>query len=438
MEKIFSPAWWTDLILQLETWFLDKIWVAAHLYQFVIIFLIFLSSYFLSGYTKKFFQKMSEKTGHIGGLARIWQALQSVSVAFLWLLQQYIVVWIARLFDIQHGLITLTSSLLTAWIVIRLFSQWIKNSFMANMVAVVAWIAAAANILGLLPQMLAGLDAMSVMVGDKPISLLLVIKSIVALGVLIWLASTMSDLVEKRLGSNKSFTPAAKVLFTKLFRIGFLTIATLVALNTVGIDLTALAVFSGALAVGLGFGLQKIFSNLVSGLILLLDKSIKPGDVISLGTTYGWINHLGARYVSVVTRDGTEHLIPNEELITQRVENWSHTNKLVRMRIPVGVSYDADPRLVMKLCLEAAEMVPRVLLDPAPRCLITGYGDNSVDFDLRIWINDPENGRGSVKSDVLLGIWDRFKENGVSIPYPQRDLHIKSLPAGYHRSELPD
>jgi len=438
MEKIFSPVWWTDFLLQGETWFLEKIWVTSHLYQFVIIFLIFLSSYFLSGYTKKFFQKISEKTGHIGGLARIWQALQSVSVAFLWLVQQYIVVWVAQLLDIQHGLITLTSSLLTAWIVIRLFSQWIKNSFLANMVAVVAWIAAAANILGLLPQILSALDSMSIMLGDKPISLLMVLKSIIALGVLIWLASTMSDLVEKRLRSNRSFTPAARVLFTKLFRIGFLTIATLVALNTVGIDLTALAVFSGALAVGLGFGLQKIFSNLVSGLILLLDKSIKPGDVISLGTTYGWINHLGARYVSVVTRDGTEHLIPNEELITQRVENWSHSNKLVRMRIPVGVSYDADPRLVMKLCLEAANTVPRVLLDPAPRCLITGYGDNSVDFDLRIWINDPENGRGSVKSDVLLEIWDRFKENGVSIPYPQRDLHIKSLPVGYPRSELPD
>jgi small-conductance mechanosensitive channel len=438
MEKFLNPDFWQNALIYIETWFLEKIWVAAHLYQFVIIFVIFLSAYFLSGYTKRFFTFMLEKTQHIRGLARFWLALQSVSVAFLWLIQQYIAVWIAQLAGLQHGLIILISSLLTAWIVIRLFSQTIRNHFLANMVAVIAWIAAAANILGLLPQALSFLDSLSVMVGDKSISLLLVMKSIIALGVMIWLASTLSDLVERRLGSNKSFTPAAKVLFTKLFRIGFITFATLVALNTVGIDLTALAVFSGALAVGLGFGLQKIFSNLVSGLILLLDKSIKPGDVISLGTTYGWINHLGARYVSVVTRDGTEHLIPNEELITQRVENWSHSNKLIRLRVPVGVSYDSDLREAMKLCLEAVQLVPRVLRDPVPRCLITGYGDSSVNLELRIWIGDPENGRGSVTSDILLGVWDKFQENGVTIPFPQRDLHIKSMPQDLKSVQLPE
>jgi len=217
------------------------------------------------------------------------------------------------------------------------------------------------------------------------------------------------------------------VLAAKLARISLITLAILIALSSVGIDLTALAVFGGALGVGLGFGLQKIFSNLVSGIILLLDKSIKPGDVISLGTTFGWINHLGLRYTSVITRDGMEHLIPNEELITQRVENWSFSNKLVRLRAPVGVSYHSDIRLAMQLCLDAAKMSPRVQLDPEPKVQLLGFGDNSVNLEIRFWVDDPEQGRANITSEILLAVWDSFHEHGIEIPFPQRDLHIKSL-----------
>lgn len=167
-------------------------------------------------------------------------------------------------------------------------------------------------------------------------------------------------------------------------------------------------------------------SNLISGVILLLDKSIKPGDVIGIGDTYGWINSLGARYVSVVTRDGIEHLIPNEELITQRVENWSYSNNLVRLKVIVGVSYHSDLRKVMALCLEAAAESPRVLKEPNSVCLLKGFGDSSVDLDLRFYINDPKNGTSNVKSDVLLRIWEKFQAHGIEIPFPQRDLHIKT------------
>jgi small-conductance mechanosensitive channel len=218
-----------------------------------------------------------------------------------------------------------------------------------------------------------------------------------------------------------------RVLGAKLTRIALITAAFLVALSAVGIDLTALAVFGGALGVGLGFGLQKIFSNLVSGVILLMDRSIKPGDVIAVGTSFGWINHLGARYASVITRDGIEHLIPNEELITQRVENWSYSNDLVRLRIPIGISYHSDPRLAIRLCVEAAEMIPRVQLKPEPRCQMMGFGDSSLDLELRVWIDDPQNGRANVISEVLLGVWDRFHEHGIEIPFPQRDLHLRSV-----------
>ena len=204
------------------------------------------------------------------------------------------------------------------------------------------------------------------------------------------------------------------------------TLAVLAVLNSLGIDLTALAVFSGAVGLGIGFGLQKVFSNLISGFILLLDKSVKPGDIIALGDTYGAINRLSARYVSVITGDGTEHLIPNEELISQRVENWSFSSENVRIHIPVGVSYNTDPRRAMALCVEAAEDTPRILSEPKPTCLMSGYGESSVDLELLAWISDPVNGILNVKSALYLSIWDKFKAHNIEIPFPQRDLHIRA------------
>ena len=183
----------------------------------------------------------------------------------------------------------------------------------------------------------------------------------------------------------------------------------------------------GAVGVGIGFGLQKVVSNLVSGLILLIDRSIKPGDVIEIEGTYGWINSLRARYASVITRDGKEHLIPNEDLITNRVINWSFSDRNVRVRVPIGISYDSNPRLAIELCLQAAKLTSRTLMDPEPKCLLTGFGDNSIDLELRFWIDDPSNGVGNVRSAVLLSIWDKFNENNIEIPYPQRDIRIRNI-----------
>jgi len=178
----------------------------------------------------------------------------------------------------------------------------------------------------------------------------------------------------------------------------------------------------------LGFGLQKIFANLVSGFILLADKSIKPGDVIQLKDTYGWINFLGSRYVSVITRDATEHLIPNENLITGEVINWSYSEDLVRLKVPVGVGYGSDLEKARDLMLAAATSSLRVLKDPKPSCLLVGFGDNAINLELRVWINDPQNGIGSAKSDLFWGIWQRFRDHGIEIPYPKRDVHLKYNP----------
>ena len=191
-----------------------------------------------------------------------------------------------------------------------------------------------------------------------------------------------------------------------------------------GFDLTGLAVLSGAIGVGLGFGLQKVVSNLVSGIIILLDKSVKPGDVISLGDTFGWIESLGARYVSVVTRDGKEYLIPNEDLITGQVVNWSHSHEFVRIDLHFGTSYHDDPHLVRKLAVEAALGANRVLQNRPAVCHITGFGDSSVDYILRFWIRDPVEGLTNVRGAVYLALWDTFKEHGISIPFPQREVKV--------------
>jgi small-conductance mechanosensitive channel len=215
-----------------------------------------------------------------------------------------------------------------------------------------------------------------------------------------------------------------RVLTVKFLQIVLFGAAFFIGLKAVGFDLTGLAVLSGAIGVGIGFGLQKVVSNLVSGVIILLDKSIKPGDVISLGETFGWVEELGARYISITTRDGREYLIPNEDLITGQVVNWSHSNDFVRLDINFGASYRDDPHLVRKVALEACQAVPRVLSFKPTVCHIVGFGNSSVDYILRFWIRDPVEGLTNIRGQVFLALWDAFKANGISIPFPQREIRI--------------
>lgn len=185
--------------------------------------------------------------------------------------------------------------------------------------------------------------------------------------------------------------------------------------------------YSPALSdVGIGFGLQKVVSNFISGIIILLDKSIKPGDTVSVGDTFGWIRELRARFVSVITRDGKEYLIPNEDLITQQVINWSFSSEYVRIDVDFGVSYDSDPHEVSKPAIDAAQTIERVSNFKELVCWLTAFGASSLDFQLRFWISDPRQGLTNVRGEVLMALWDAFKAAGVDIPFPHREIIMRT------------
>ena len=321
-------------------------------------------------------------------------------------------------------LLHITTSLSTAWIVISLLAALLQNHFANRIIAVSAWTIAALSIVGLLDNMTTMLDRQAFTVGDVKISLLIVLKTAVLLVVGLWLAVVIGNFLDKRIQHTTDLTPSIQILLGKLVRFSLVALAIAIVLNTVGINLSALAWFSGAVGVGVGFGLQKIVSNLVSGIILLADKSIKPGDVITVGENAGSVSTIGARYTLIVLSDGREVLLPNEDLVAQRVINWSHSNNFVRLDVKFGVSYASDPHAVRRITLATIAEIPRILPTPAPSCHLVNFGDSSLDFLLRFWIADPMKGMARLRSDVRFALWDAFKREGIEIPYPVRDVRL--------------
>ncbi|MBW4709491.1 mechanosensitive ion channel [Roseobacter sp. YSTF-M11] len=346
----------------------------------------------------------------------IWFAVLSGG---LYLVMQQ-VTWPSRSYFIG-----LAATLAVVWTCIAYAARFVRNRFLRRLVTWGLWIYATLYFVGVSDEVSEFLDDIALDVGDFHLSLLTLISAAVVIGVFFTVARLISSTTASSIRKNEDISPSMQVLAVKAVQITLYGFAFFMGVKAVGIDLTGLAVLSGAIGVGLGFGLQKVVSNLVSGVIILLDKSIKPGDVISLGETFGWINALGARYVSVVTRDGKEYLIPNEDLITGQVVNWSHSNEYVRLDIFFGTSYGCDPHLVRKLAIEAAADVDRVLSHPKlPVCHIVGFGDSSVDYILRFWIRDPTGGLTNIRGNVYLALWDVFKENDISIPFPQREVRM--------------
>ncbi len=428
MEGLFDVQALKDTLEAARQWMTVNVLVIGNLGQATIILVVFFLARVGRTRLLVFLRTQSKWPALKARYQAVEERVDPFVLPVLWLILQWLAEIVAAGAGWSNHLITITRSLLTAWIVIRLTSNLVRDPVLSRLVAVFAWSIAALNIVGLLDPTIQILDDLSVTLGTLRISMLTVIKGILSLTVLLWLANASSHLLERRIKAMSVLTPSVQVLFSKFIKISFIAIAIIVALSSVGIDLSAFAVFGGAIGVGIGFGLQKVVSNLISGLLLLMDKSVKPGDVIVLGQTFGTIESLGARYVSVRTRGGSEHLIPNEELITQRVENWSHTNRLIRLKIPIGIAYSSDLGLARKLCLEAAMKVGRVLKSPPPVCHLIGFGDSSVNLELRAWIDDPQSGVVNIKSDILLGVWERFRDQGIEIPFPQRDVTI-SAPA---------
>ncbi|MCH2037397.1 MAG: mechanosensitive ion channel, partial [Rickettsiales bacterium] len=303
------------------------------------------------------------------------------------LILQWLAILLAIAFELQHGTLLIIAKLLTAWVIIRSTSSLIRVPALSRIISIIAWSITALSITDTLTPTVEQLDKVAVEFGDFRFSALLVIKGIITFFIAIWVASFASRVFEHKVRNMNQITPSVRVLINKIGKTLIFTIAVIVVIDSLGIDLTALTVFGGAIGLGLGFGLQKVVSNLVSGLILLVDRSVKPGDVIEVGGTYGWVNSLGARHISILTRDGVEHLIPNEHLITEKVVNWSYTSSNIRLKIPIGVSYNSDVHKAMEIITGAAKAHSRVLNDPEPVARLLGFGDSAVNLELRIWIN---------------------------------------------------
>lgn len=391
--------------------------------QLGVIFILFLISYGAARVFAPFVHKVLEgRTSY----EKAEKFLKAMYLPVMWWALVSVAWMVAASFSTPIIMIRMASTLISVWIAIRLVTLMIESETISRFIRVVVWSMAILNIFGLLGPFVAFLSVTTFTFGATTISALAIITGVTSMIVLIWASLLVSSIIETKLRESPTVTPSARVLLSKLIRIVLVVLAFLFAMSSMGIDLTALAVFGGAIGVGLGFGLQKVVSNFISGVILLLDKSIKPGDVIEISGTYGRINKLAARYTSVISRDGREHLVPNEDIITQPVINWTFSDKKVRQHLPVNVSYNSDLEKAMALMMEAATESPRVIKSPESRVLIKGFGDNGIDLELRMWIRDSENGVSNIASEVYLAIWNKFNAGGIEFPYPQRDIHIVS------------
>jgi small-conductance mechanosensitive channel len=417
MEEWLTPDAWIDLGGRVAAWFRDSVltWPVAG--QILVSGVALGISLLAAGHLKRWLDSRSDRPGWVV------RALSPLLLPLIWLLQLWIVLRIARAYGLPSRFLDRATGLLLAWVVIRLVSQLVRHRVLASIFVWTAWTIAALNILGWLDAVMTYLGS-TIVPGVPALSLLKIVQAVLLFAVLLSAAVYLTGLLEARIRANRTLSPVAQVLFLKSLRFILIAFAFAVAVASLGISLTSLAVFGGFVGIGVGFGLQRVISNLISGVVLLVDNSIKPGDIIAVSGTYGWVTAMGARYVSVVTRDGVEHLIPNETLITERVENWTHTQSRTRLKVEVGVHFRTDLHRAIELCLDAARETARILDDPEPKCLLLEFGDSAIRLQTRFWIADAQNGVQNVKSDVLLRIWEKFKQEGIEIPYPQRVLHI--------------
>ena len=342
---------------------------------------------------------------------------------------------ILQLFGYPNALLGIAAQLLVALAVIRMLVYGLRVGFVQGpalkawekVISTTVWSIAALHIVGWLQPVVSGMDKLAINVGDSHFSLLMIVKLVLLSALYLLLALWISGVVEQRMRASRHINASMRVGLSKVIKFALVATAILMALTETGLNIASLTVFGGALGVGIGFGLQKIVSNFISGFILLGDRSIRPGDVITVGDNYGWVKELRARYIVVRNRDGVETLIPNENLVTTDVINWSYSDRKVRVRIPVQISYDDDPEQAMEIMLEAGKAQPRALKNPEPVVRLIEFADSGIALELRVWMTDPQEGVGNIKSDINLAIWRGFKEAGITIPFPQRDVNLRYM-----------
>ena len=320
-------------------------------------------------------------------------------------------------------LVRIASSLALAWLLIRLVTTFLPD-MLQKPLAWTIWGLAILYAFGVLDETIAWLSNIGPPYAGGRISPIFIIQAIATAAFFLFIAHWLASRLKTRVHALPKVEPSLRILMSNALQIGLFFGAALLTLAGLGIPLSGLAVIGGAIGVGLGFGMQQIVANFISGVILLTDRSIKPNDVIEVDETYGVVKSLGLRYASVITRDGKEHLIPNEMLITDKVVNWSYSNKDVRVKRRLRVEYETDLRLAVDLVCKGAANTQRVLQSPAPKCLVMEFGDEAIELEVRFWINDPENGVSNVSSEVLLNVWDQFKEHGIDIPLRHEDILI--------------
>lgn len=422
-EKIQIDSYLQLMLSKIE----NNLFAWSNLIELIVFAILVIASYFLAKFFKKHVDALLDKINPLKERKK-QRIIEKLFFPLLLLILIGLYYVTATAFNLPVTIIRILGNLVSAWIVVKTIILFFPRTRMFRFLSALIWLIAALRILNIYQETVNLLDSLAFSSGNLRISLLVIIKAVITFSILFWLAGKISRMITKRIDKSEGLTPSIKVLLNKIAKFLIFTSAILFTLSAIGIDLTAFAFIGSAIGVGLGFGLQKIVSNFISGIIILVDKSIKPGDVVEIGNVYGWVRKLDTRFVSVVTRSGKEFLIPNEDFITKEVINWSYSDELVRVDAEVGVSYNSDLRLVQELMMEAIKEKDRIITDPAPNVLLMGFGDSSVNFEIRFWINDPRNGIQNVRSEVLLSIWDNFKEHDIEIPFPQRDYHLKSLP----------
>jgi len=362
----------------------------------------------------------------VGGFNRLVFPLTALALV-------YVGHWVLHHFYPVH-LLKISIALLFALALVRIVVYLLRQAFNPSglmrqwerAIVWTVWIGLALHISGLLPDLTEFLEQIGFQFGRQRISLLNILQAALSVGATLLLALWGARLIERRLMRAHGLDPNLRAVFSKLAKSVLVVLAVLIALPLVGIDLTVLSVFGGALGVGIGLGLQKIAANYLSGFIILLDHSISLGALVTIDNRYGEVTKLTGRYIVVKGLDGTEALIPNESVVSSTVINHSYSDRRARVDVPIQVSYQSDVELALRLMIDAANAHARVIQDPKPAAVLKEFADSGINLELFVWIDDPENGKGNLRSELNLEIWRAFQANRIDIPFPQREVRIIS------------